>query len=74
MHPITDPAQLGAFLIARRKSLELSQTQVARRMALSQNRISELESRPGTMTVAQLLALAATLGLALHIDTAPDGS
>jgi HTH-type transcriptional regulator / antitoxin HipB len=70
MHTITHFTQLGAVLSARRKALELSQTQVADRLGLSQNRLSELETRPETLTVAQLLALTNVLGLALQVTEA----
>jgi HTH-type transcriptional regulator/antitoxin HipB len=67
MHPISHAAQIGAILSARRKTLQLSQTDVASRLGLSQNRLSELESRPETLTVAQLLALLNVLGLELTV-------
>jgi len=67
MRPITHATQIGAILSARRKTLELSQTDVASRLGLSQNRLSELESRPETLTVAQLLALLNTLGLEITV-------
>lgn len=72
MQPIKHSTQIGAILAARRKTLKLSQTQVAEKLGLSQNRLSELETQPGTLTVAQLLALANTLGLAIHIGQASD--
>lgn len=68
MHPITHPAQIGATLAARRKALKLSQTDVATRLSLSQNRLSELESHPETLTVAQLLALLNVLGLEMTLS------
>jgi HTH-type transcriptional regulator/antitoxin HipB len=67
MHPITTAAQIGATLSGRRKALALSQTEVAGRLALSQNRLSELENHPGSLTVDQLLALLNALGLELAI-------
>ena len=67
MKPITHAKQIGATLAARRKELDLSQTEVASRLGLSQNRLSELESRPETMTTEQLLALANVLGLELTL-------
>ena len=67
MHLITTPKQIGANLTSRRKHLELSQTDVASRLGLSQNRLSELESRPETMTVEQLLALLNVLGLEMSL-------
>jgi HTH-type transcriptional regulator/antitoxin HipB len=67
MPSITHHSQIGASFAARRKALGLSQTQVAARLGLSQNRLSELESRPETLTLAQLLALAKVLGFTLHL-------
>jgi HTH-type transcriptional regulator/antitoxin HipB len=67
MRPITHATQIGATLSARRKSLDLSQAEVASRLGLSQNRLSELESRPETLTVAQLLALLNVLGLEMTV-------
>ena len=67
MHPITSPTQIGATLTGRRKHLKLSQTDVASRMGLSQNRISELEANPQTLTVEQLLALLNVLGLEMSL-------
>jgi HTH-type transcriptional regulator / antitoxin HipB len=67
MRSITHAKQIGAILSARRKTLELSQAEVASRLGLSQNRLSELESRPETLTVAQLLALLNVLGLELTL-------
>lgn len=63
MHPISHTRQVGATLQARRKALNLSQAQVAEKLGLSQNRLSELENQPETLTVQQLLALANVLGL-----------
>jgi len=67
MKPVTHANQIGATLTARRKELGLSQTEVASRLGLSQNRLSELESRPDTMTTEQLLALANVLGLEMTL-------
>jgi HTH-type transcriptional regulator/antitoxin HipB len=70
MRPITHATQIGATLSARRKALDLSQTEVASRLGLSQNRLSELEARPETLTVAQLLALLNVLGLEMTVAEA----
>lgn len=67
MPAITHPNQVGATLLTRRKALKLSQTDVAEKLGLSQNRLSELENRPETMTVEQLLAWLNVLGLDLGI-------
>jgi HTH-type transcriptional regulator/antitoxin HipB len=71
MHPITHTNQIGATLAGRRKHLKLSQSDVATRLGLSQNRLSELESRPETLTAEQLLALLNVLGLEMTIDERP---
>jgi HTH-type transcriptional regulator/antitoxin HipB len=55
------------LLAARRKQLKLSQAVTAAKLGLSQNRLSELESYPETLTVAQLLALLNVLGLDLQL-------
>jgi len=70
MHTITHSTQVGAILAARRKALKLSQAQVAEKLGLSQNRLSELESGPEALTVAQLLALSNALGLVVKIGDA----
>lgn len=67
MLPINTPQAVGANISGRRKQLGLSQKQVASRLSLSQNRLSELESRPETLTVEQLLALVNVLGLELYL-------
>ncbi|HEU5137019.1 MAG TPA: helix-turn-helix domain-containing protein [Steroidobacteraceae bacterium] len=67
MHPIITPTQIGAHLAGRRKQLKRSQTEVASRLGLSQNRLSELEAHPETMTVEQMLALLNALGLEMII-------
>lgn len=67
MHSIINPSQIGATLVRRRKLFKLSQTDVANRLGLSQNRISELEAKPETLTVEQLLALLNVLGLEMTL-------
>ena len=73
MHSIATASQIGSALVARRKTLGLSQSDIGTKLNLSQNRISELETNPGTITVAQLLALASVLGLELRLGTPASG-
>jgi HTH-type transcriptional regulator/antitoxin HipB len=73
MHSINNPTQIGATLTGRRKLLKLSQTDVANRLGLSQNRISELEAKPETLTVEQLLALLNVLGLEMTLGERAGG-
>jgi HTH-type transcriptional regulator / antitoxin HipB len=74
MQVIRTPRQIGAGLQSRRKHLGLSQAAVAAKIGLSQNRVSELESDPDTLTVAQLLALLNVLGLELTLGRREDGA
>lgn len=67
MHSIHNAIQVGGLLAGRRKQLELTQSDVASRLGISQNRLSELEAKPATMTVEQLLALVNVLGLDLKL-------
>ncbi len=67
-------SQLGVVLQGARKSLKLTQAQLGHRLGLSQRRVSELERAPGTLSVDQLMALCAQLGLQLTVqprDQAP---
>jgi HTH-type transcriptional regulator/antitoxin HipB len=73
MHSINNPTQIGATLTGRRKHLKLSQTDVANRLGLSQNRVSELEAKPETLTVEQLLALLNVLGLEMTLGERTGG-
>lgn len=63
------PSQVGLILRAVRKSAKLSQKQLAAKLGLSQNRLSELETDPGSMRVDQLLAVLSALGLELQVQT-----
>ena len=67
MHPITTSAQLGAILAGQRKQLDLTQSAVAKRLGVGQNRLSQLEAKPGTLTLDQLLALLNMLGLEMRV-------
>ncbi|MDZ7813735.1 MAG: helix-turn-helix transcriptional regulator [Ideonella sp.] len=62
------PSQVGLVLKAQRKGAKLSQKQLAAKLGLSQNRLSELETDPGSMRVDQLLALLHALGLELQVQ------
>ena len=50
-------AQLGQILATRRRASKLSQRALAAKLAISQNRLSEIETGPGTLTVERLLEL-----------------
>ncbi|SOE52406.1 hypothetical protein ANDA3_4465 [plant metagenome] len=63
MAKLSSPDHAGRLLAARRKAAKLSQAEVAARLGISQNRLSELELEPGKLTLARFLALASLLGL-----------
>lgn len=66
--PLVTGTQLGPLLRGARKSLRLTQAQLAKRVGLSQRRISELELDPNSLSVAQLLTLCNQLGLQVVIQ------
>jgi HTH-type transcriptional regulator/antitoxin HipB len=69
---IVTASQLGTLLQSARKSRKLTQAQLGARLGLSQTRVSELELAPGTLSVDQLLALCAQLGLELSVQPRDD--
>jgi HTH-type transcriptional regulator/antitoxin HipB len=75
--PLTTSMQLQQLLKSARKRRKLTQTQVAARVGLSQNRVSHLESHPEELSFKQLLAWCVAVGLELHLgerDTAAPAS
>ena len=68
---ITHSAQLGRIFASRRKASRQSQRALAVKLGISQNRLSEIESNPGTLAVDRLLELANILGLELVIQDKP---
>jgi len=68
MQKLSTTDQLRRLLIARRRALGLTQSQVASRLGISQNRLSELENQPALLTADRLLALAGILGLELTMQ------
>lgn len=67
--------QLGQLLVATRKRHKLTQTTVANRVGLSQNRISYLEKHPDEISVKQLLSWCSALALELRLgERDPSGA
>jgi HTH-type transcriptional regulator/antitoxin HipB len=64
---VTTPAQLGEILRARRKARRIPQRELADKLGVSQNRLSALETNPGSMTLDRLMAAANLLGLELVV-------
>lgn len=68
---LTHSTQLAQILATRRRAYKLSQRALAAKLAISQNRLSEIEAHPGNLTVERLLDLANLLGLELVIQDRP---
>lgn len=66
-HPLVTAGQLGAMLQATRKAQGLTQSALAARIGLSQSRVSHLELHAHELSVEQLLAWCAALGLELAV-------
>ena len=66
-HRLVTAAQLGQLLRSARKKQSLTQTEVAGRLGLSQNRVSYLESHPEDLSFKQLLAWCAALRIELSL-------
>lgn len=69
---ITTP-QLGQLLLSARKRRKLTQSAVAQRLGLSQNRISHLEQHPDEISVKQLLSWCSAIGLELRLGERTEG-
>lgn len=68
-HTLVTSGQLGSMLQAARKAQGLTQSALAGRIGLSQSRVSHLELNAHQLSVEQLLAWCAALGLELAVGT-----
>jgi HTH-type transcriptional regulator/antitoxin HipB len=59
--------QLGQLLRSTRKRLKLNQSDIGKRLNLSQNRVSYLELHPDELSFKQLLDWCSALGLELRL-------
>lgn len=66
-HTLVTARQLGAMLQAARKAQGLTQSALASRIGLSQSRVSHLELNANELSVEQVLAWCAALGLELAV-------
>ena len=57
------PSQLGPLLKAARKQAHMSQEELAKRVNISQSRMSHMELNPGSISLEQLLAIFGALGI-----------
>lgn len=67
-HTLVTPTQLGQILKTSRKTSQLSQTELASRVGLSQSRISAFEQKPENINLGQLLSVLNALGLELTVQ------
>ena len=67
-HLLTNSTQLGHIIKARRRALGLTQQTLAAKLAISQNRMSQMESGPGAITLDRLIDMFGVLGLDLVIQ------
>ena len=68
---IRTSGQLGPALRALRQRRGWSQTELGRRVGLSQERISSIERQPERITVSQLLTVLMALDGELLVDVRP---
>ena len=69
--PLRSPDQLTAMLQALRKSAHLTQSELAARMGLTQQNLSEIENNPGRMSVTRFMKLLGSMGAEIVIRTGP---
>ncbi len=68
LHNLVTPTQMGQILKTARKTSQLSQTELASRVGLSQSRISAFEQQPENIGLGQLLSVLNALGLELTVQ------
>lgn len=65
---ITNPGQIAEILRARRKAHRVSQEQLAKKLGVSQSRLSAIEAGTAALTVDRLIAIANVLDLQLVVQ------
>lgn len=65
---LTTSRQLGPLIAARRKARKLSQKEVATKLGISQNWLSEVETDASTLPIKRLLDVLNVLGLDLVLQ------
>ena len=67
-HLLTNSTQLGHIIKARRRAIRLTQGALAAKLAITQNRVSQIEADPGALTFSRLVDLFNILGLELTVQ------
>jgi HTH-type transcriptional regulator / antitoxin HipB len=71
MNRITDVGQLHTLLAAYRRAQRLTQADLAQRLGVTKSRISQIETAPERVTVAQFLAVLRALKVEIHLVERP---
>jgi HTH-type transcriptional regulator / antitoxin HipB len=66
---VSVPDQIGPLIKSARRAARLSQSQLARRLGISQSRMSAMELDPGSINTEQLLAMLAALDLEVLVQS-----
>lgn len=70
--PLQLTSQLQQLLKSLRKSRQMTQAQLARRLGVVQSRVADIEREPGSVSVEQLMNVLAMLGAQLVVrETGP---
>lgn len=74
-YPVQLTSQLKQLLKSLRKSRQMTQAELARRLGVVQSRVADIERDPGAVSVEQLLQVLAMLGAQVVVrQTAPGPS
>jgi HTH-type transcriptional regulator/antitoxin HipB len=68
---LQNPAQLSLHLKSLRKSRKLTQADMAKRLQITQERYSQIESHPELITTGRLLEILALLGVDVLLKLRP---
>lgn len=74
-YPVQLSSQLQQLLKSLRKSRQITQAELARRLGVVQSRVADIERDPGAVSVEQLLQVLAMLGAQMVVrETATEAS
>lgn len=74
-YPVQLSSQLQQLLKSLRKSRQMTQAELARRLGVVQSRVADIERDPGAVSVEQLLQVLAMLGAQMVVrETAAEAS
>jgi HTH-type transcriptional regulator/antitoxin HipB len=74
-YPVQLSSQLQKLLKSLRKSRQMTQAELARRLGVVQSRVADIERDPGAVSVEQLLQVLAMLGAQMVVrETATEAS